>query len=130
MKGNCLSIYDILFASPLKALYTFKNEHFHQTKRSASGGCINKSYTRSTSSCFSDYWVNRNCLSNSVKSDRGCTSRIFFDNVTLMLHNVTLTSQKPCQHNNKCDCSKNSRKKFMFFQLRYSDILLKIHKFH
>ena len=35
------------------------------------------------------------------ESDLGCTSRINFDNVTLTLHNVTLTSQKPCQHNKK-----------------------------
>ena len=41
--------------------------------------------------------------SNSVESDLGCTSRIYFDKVMLTLHNVTLTSQKPCQHNNKCD---------------------------
>ena len=37
---------------------------------------------------------------NSVESDHGCTSRIYFDkvgdNVTLTLYNVTLTSQKPC----------------------------------
>ena len=39
---------------------------------------------------------------NSVESDLGCTLRIYFDydNVMLTLHNVTLTSQKPCQHNN------------------------------
>ena len=30
---------------------------------------------------------------NSMESDLGCTSRIYFDNVTLTLHNVTLTSQ-------------------------------------
>ena len=30
-----------------------------------------------------------------------CTSRIYFDN-------VTLTAQKPCQFNNKFDCSKHS----------------------
>ena len=42
---------------------------------------------------------------NSVESDRGCTSRIYFDNAG---DNVTLTSQKPCQHNNKCDCSKTN----------------------
>ena len=39
---------------------------------------------------------------NSVESYiyLGCSSRIYFDNVTLMtIHNVTLTSQKPCQHN-------------------------------
>ena len=35
---------------------------------------------------------------NSVEYDLGCTSRVYFDN-------VTLTSQKPCQHNNKFDCS-------------------------
>ena len=45
---------------------------------------------------------------NSVESDLGCTSRIYFDNVTLTLHNVTLASQKPCQHNNKCDRSKTN----------------------
>ena len=37
---------------------------------------------------------------NSVESDHGCTEWIYFDNggdhVTLMLYNVTLTSQKPC----------------------------------
>ena len=37
---------------------------------------------------------------NSVESDHGCTSRIYFDNVgdkvTLTLYNLTLTSQKPC----------------------------------
>ena len=36
---------------------------------------------------------------NSVEIDHGCTSRIYFDNVTLTLHNMKLTSQKPCQHN-------------------------------
>ena len=33
---------------------------------------------------------------NSAESNLGCTSRIYFDN-------VTLTSQKPGQHNNNCD---------------------------
>ena len=37
---------------------------------------------------------------NSLESDHGCTSSIYFDNavdnVTLMLYNVALTSQKPC----------------------------------
>ena len=28
--------------------------------------------------------------------------------MTLTLHNVILTSQKLCQHNNKCDCSKTN----------------------
>ena len=61
-------------------------------------------------------------LANSMESDLGCTLRIYFDNVTLMLHNVTLTSQKPCQHKNKCDCSKtNGYKclKFIFFSIKY-----------
>ena len=48
----------------------------------------------------------RTVSANSVDSDLGCTSRIYFDNVTLTLHNVTLTSQKPCLHNNKCDSAK------------------------
>ena len=38
---------------------------------------------------------------NSVESDLGCTLRIDIDNGTLTFHNLTLTSQKPCQHNNK-----------------------------
>ena len=37
---------------------------------------------------------------NSVESDHGCISRIYFDNagdnVTLTLYTVTLMSQKPC----------------------------------
>ena len=47
---------------------------------------------------------------NSVESHLGCTcrSRIYLDNVTLTLHKVTLTSQKPYHYNNKCDCSKTS----------------------
>ena len=67
----------------------------------------------------------RTALANSVESDLGCTSRIYFDNVTLILHNVTLKSQKPCQHNNKCDCSKTNS-----YKLSYSHILFKIHKLH
>ena len=56
---------------------------------------------------------------------------IYFDNVMLTLHNVTLTSKKPCQHNNKCDCRKTNgyRPKWSlcFFSIKYcySDILLK-----
>ena len=45
---------------------------------------------------------------NFVESDLGYTSRIYFHYVTFTLHNVTLTAQKPCQHNNKCECSKNN----------------------
>ena len=45
---------------------------------------------------------------NSVESHLGCTLRIYVDNVTLTLHNLTLTSQKPCQHIYKCDCSKTN----------------------
>ena len=63
---------------------------------------------------------------NSVESDHGCTSRIYFDNVgdnmTLTLYNVTLTSRKPCLHNNKCDLNEG----YIFsIKYRYSDILLK-----
>ena len=63
-------------------------------------------------------------LANSVESDLGYTSRIYIDKVTLTLHHVTLSSQKPCQHNNKCDCSKM---KFMFFlkiKYRYGIIVI------
>ena len=41
---------------------------------------------------------------NSVESDLGCTLRIYFDTVTLMLHNVTLTLQTHAKLNNKCEC--------------------------
>ena len=41
---------------------------------------------------------NRNCLA--VESD--------FEDATLTPHNVTLTSQKPCQNNNKFDCSETN----------------------
>ena len=43
-----------------------------------------------------------------MESDLGYTSRIYFDNVTLMLHNVTLTSQKLCQYNNNFDYSETN----------------------
>ena len=47
-------------------------------------------------------------LANSVESDQGCTSRVYFDNVTLRSHNLMLTSQKPCQYNKKFDCSETN----------------------
>ena len=59
---------------------------------------------------------------------RRCTSRIYSDNVTMTLHNVTLTSHKTFQHNNKFDCSKtNGYKLSLRFSIkyRYSDILFK-----
>ena len=72
---------------------------------------------------------------NYVESDLGCTSRICFDNVgdnvKLTLDNVTLTSQKPSQHNNKCECSKTNGYKWSLccccfsVKYRYSDNLLK-----
>ena len=48
----------------------------------------------------------RTASANSVKSDLGCTSRVYFVNVTLTSHNRTLMSQKPCQYNNRSNCSK------------------------
>ena len=37
----------------------------------------------------------RNASANSIESDLRWPLRIYFDNVTLTLHKVTLTSQKP-----------------------------------
>ena len=37
----------------------------------------------------------RTASANSVAWDLGCTLRIYFDNVRLILYNVTLKSQKP-----------------------------------
>ena len=68
---------------------------------------------------------------NSIESDLGCASRVFFDNVTLTSHNVTLTSQKPRQYNNKYDCSETNSYNIPHdainesIKYRYSDILLK-----
>ena len=68
---------------------------------------------------------------NSVETDHGCTSRIYFDNVgdnvTLTLYNVTLESQKPRQHNNKSDCIKSGLNEIYVFSIKYpySNILLK-----
>ena len=45
---------------------------------------------------------------NSVESDLGCPLRVYFDNLMLMSHNVKLTSWKPCQYNNKFDCSETN----------------------
>ena len=45
---------------------------------------------------------------NSVESGIECTLRIYSDSVTLTLHNLTLTSQKPCQYNNMFDCSETN----------------------
>ena len=51
----------------------------------------------------------------SVESDLGCTSKFYFDTVTLTPHNMTLTSQKTCQYNykiiwkNKFDCNETNR---------------------
>ena len=63
---------------------------------------------------------------NSMESDHGCTSRIFFDNAG---DNVTLTSQKPCLHNNKCDAATQTalNEDYVSFSIkyRYSDISLK-----
>ena len=39
----------------------------------------------------------RTASANSMESDLGCTLRVYFDNVMLMSHNLTLTAQKPCQ---------------------------------
>ena len=48
----------------------------------------------------------RTASANSMESDLGCTTRVYFDSVTLKSHNETLTSQKmqkPRQYNNKID---------------------------
>ena len=74
---------------------------------------------------FSLIFMNIQIPGNSVESEHGCTSRIYFDNagdnVTLTLYNVTLTTQKPCLHNNKCDCSKtNSLNEIYVFSIKYN----------
>ena len=52
------------------------------------------------------HWIYRNCLGQFCE----IPWKIYFDNagnnMTLTLYNVTLTAQKPCEHNNNCDCSK------------------------
>ena len=58
---------------------------------------------------------------NSVESDHGCTSRIFFDNrgdnMTLTLYNMTVMSKKPCYTITSVIAAKQMViLKFMFFQ--------------
>ena len=59
---------------------------------------IKKYHARFT--CAKQMELPRPIPRNSVASDHGCTSRIYFDNagdnMTLTLYNVTLTSRKPC----------------------------------
>ena len=58
---------------------------------------------------------------NYVESDHGCTSRLYFDNVTLTLLNVTFSVTETYQHNNKCDCSKtNGYKRSLCFYNKIS----------
>ena len=45
---------------------------------------------------------------NSVDSDLGCTSSVYFDNVTLTSHTVKLTAQKIFHYNYKFDCSETN----------------------
>ena len=65
-------------------------------------------------------------------------SRVYFESVTLTSHNVMLTSQKPCQYNNKFDSSETNgfnipqdainevyNKNVFSIKYCYSDILLK-----
>ena len=47
------------------------------------------------------------------------TSRVYFDN-------VTLTSQKPWQHNNKCDCSKTNAMNIAINEVKVFSIALAI----
>ena len=47
-------------------------------------------------------------LANPVELDLVCKSRVYFDNVTLASHNVTLTLQKPRQYSSKFDCSETN----------------------
>ena len=75
--------------------------------------------------CFTIFTYIWTASANHVESDLGCTSRIYFYKVTLTLQNVTLTSKKQCQHNNKCDCHKTNGYKWSYvlsIKYRYSDI--------
>ena len=99
---------------------------------SLKGGCTCQNAILLEITCFSSYHkrviililqseLPRPIIQNSVESDQGCTSRIYFDNagdnMTLTLYNVTLT---------------NSLNEVYVFSIkcRYSDILLKKHKLH
>ena len=79
---------------------------------------------------------NQSCLCQ-FREILGNQTWIYFDNaddnVTLTLHTVTVTSQKSCQHHNKCDCSKTQAINEVYggsIKCCNSNILLKIHKLH
>ena len=62
-------------------------------------------------------------LANSVESDLGCTSRVYYDNVALSSHKVPMTSEIPCQYNNKFNCSEtNGYNKFITCRCAGSEI--------
>ena len=67
--------------------------------------CVISSFARQNwllyLNCILDFMSIGIVSANSVESDLRCTSRFYFDSVTLM-------SQKPCQHDNKCDCSETN----------------------
>ena len=73
----------------------------------------------------------RTASGNSMESDLGCTSRVYFDNVTLTLHNVARASHKACKYINKFDCSETNGYNISQYAINefvvflYSDILLK-----
>ena len=123
--GNGLSNYLNISNSP-----SFTNEEILQQK------VYNPTKTEGTITTepkrmhLFDVNLSNRCTSNAivcmdwVKSDHGCTARVYFDNagdnMTLTLYNVTLTSRKPCFHNNKCDCSEtNGIKEVYVFSIKY-----------
>ena len=58
-------------------------------------------------------------IANSVESVLRCPSRVYIDNVKLMSHNVTRTSHKPFQYNNKFDCSDLFSIKYRYIAIVY-----------
>ena len=57
---------------------------------------------------------------NSVESDLGCTLTVYFDNVTLL-------SQRPCQHNNKSDCLQHSTINVLEMKMLQMTFVIKKH---
>ena len=82
--------------------------------------------------CLVSYSAVGTASTNAVESDLRCTSSIYFDNVTLSLHNVTLTVQLG-QYNNKFNCSETNgynipQMKFQVFFKKISLLLYFIEK--
>ena len=105
--GNKVHISGIYHINCQWTVFQISDMHRIDTSNS-----LNCTHTQSMDQIKMQSVLPRPIPQNSMESDHGCTSSIYFDNagdnVPLTLYNVTLTSQALCLHNNRCDSSKTN----------------------